>query len=121
MASPAPSVSSAVGLPWVHDLSRAQQDARSQGKKIMVYFKSDRAQICQQYSTKTFLDLNVVSQIKARFVPVEIDVTNNSEIALKLGVFRAGTIIFYDAAGQPLGKVESFLTSEQFLAQIKKI
>ncbi|MFH0792393.1 MAG: thioredoxin family protein [bacterium] len=120
-ATPTPSVPVKAGINWYRDLAQAQQDARAQNKKIMVYFKSDRAQVCQQYSTKTFLDLNVVSLIQSRFVPVEIDVTDNSQIAIKLGVFRAGTIIFYDAAGQPLGKIEHFLPAEQFISELKKI
>lgn len=104
---------------WVTDLRKAQETAASQNRKILVFFSSAESAASKHFESKVFADPAVNTLMRAQYVPVKIDFDANSELAYQLHIFKAGTIVIYSSAGQPLKKITDRLSPSEMVSELQ--
>jgi thioredoxin-related protein len=105
-------------LKWNPDISTAWRDAKQTHKKLLLYFFSEDA-FLDHYEKGLWTDASVQAFLDTGYVPVRIDMKKNTELAQKLGVFRAGTVAVYNGDGAPLGVINDPLPKDQFLKELQ--
>ncbi len=73
--APAP----AAAIVWLHDEARAVDEARKTGKALLVDFGAEWCAACKELDLHTWTDPAVQREVAARFVPLKVDATNESE------------------------------------------
>lgn len=115
VSTPPPSVgvmgsntATAGAVEWMPSIQQAQQKAASdKSKRILIYFHSPDSQQCMKLDNEILPNPDVSQLLREKYVPVKLDLAQAQEIAHALDVFRAGTLLVYDSAGNGLKKVES--------------
>ncbi|MCX7718167.1 MAG: thioredoxin family protein [Candidatus Sumerlaeaceae bacterium] len=118
---PGLSPSAPVQLSWVDDIARGQQLASQTGRKIFVFFAAPESATSRYYDEQVFTDPVVSSILATNFVLVRFDFQRNTDMAYRLGVFRAGTINVYNSAGQPLQQFTDRLTASELAAKLRAL
>jgi len=71
-------------IAWLHDEARAVEEARKSGKALLVDFGAEWCAACKELDLHTWTDPAVQREVAARFVPLRVDATNESEATDKL-------------------------------------
>lgn len=108
-------------LQWETDIEKAMAQAGQQNKRILVFFFSPESATSRDYDSNVFISQPVKDLLGGGFVCVRLNFVENTDLAYKLGIFKAGTIVIYDAKGTPLDKIEGRSTAEQFASRLKTI
>ncbi|HYV68076.1 MAG TPA: thioredoxin family protein [Myxococcales bacterium] len=93
-ADPAP-------IAWLHDEARAVEQARASGKPLVIDFRADWCGACKMLDAYTWSDPEVRAEVAARFVPLQLDLTNEEDeathrLAERYGVSGLPTILAGD-------------------------
>jgi thiol-disulfide isomerase/thioredoxin len=79
---------------WLHDEAKAMRQSRATGKPMLIDFRADWCSACKMLDKHTWADPAVQSEIKARFVPLSLDVSHESAATDRLAKR-------YEVAGLP--------------------
>lgn len=110
------------------ELDRQLADASRAGKSVMIDYYADWCTDCIRMEKTTFQDADVLAELNARFVALQVDVTDPNDedrraLKKRFGVFGPPAVLFLDADGTQL-KDKSFYgykDPEAFLAHIRSI
>jgi thiol-disulfide isomerase/thioredoxin len=72
-------------VPWRYDLEGAKVEASREKKPLLVYFTADWCGPCQHMKATTWSDARVAEALKD-YVPVQIDVDDQPNVARTFGV-----------------------------------
>jgi len=72
-------------VPWRYDLDGAKVEAGREKKPLLVYFTADWCGPCQHMKSTTWADARVAEALKD-YIPVQIDVDDQPNIARTFGV-----------------------------------
>jgi thiol:disulfide interchange protein DsbD len=82
---------------WLHDEARAVRQSRATGKPMLIDFRADWCSACKMLDKHTWADPAVQGEIKARFVPLSLDLSDESaatgRLAKKYGVAGLPTVV----------------------------
>ncbi len=82
---------------WLHDEAAARAAARRAGKPLLIDFRADWCSACKMLDRLTWSDSAVRSEVAARYVPLQIDVTEEddaaNERAKRYGVSSLPTVL----------------------------
>ena len=90
---------------WADGMPAGQELAQETGKPMVVLFTAGWCGPCQQLKKNVLTDQQVDAQLRARFVPVQIDLTDRSannpnvEVAQKYGVQSIPTLFAMSPEG----------------------
>lgn len=127
-ASQAPVVSDARfgyagGLAWdkasAGGLERAL-DA-GDGKPVVVYFWAVWCQYCKKFDTEIFPDPAVKPLLQERFHRVFVDLDEDRRNASRFGVLYPPTLLFMNASGSTLFRLNGFLEKEDLLVLLRDV
>lgn len=106
-------------IPWRTDFAAASAEARGMGKPILVDFWATWCGPCQEMRRTTWSDPKVAAAMKD-FVPVEIDVDKNGELAGQYGVQSIPHLVLLTPEGKEIRTNDGFLDSDQFLDWLRQ-
>ncbi|MGC8741000.1 MAG: hypothetical protein ACP5UB_06035 [Candidatus Sumerlaeaceae bacterium] len=104
------------GLPWVYDEGTAHSIARSQNKKVLVFFVADGNRDVERYE-KEYFSHPAVREELAKFVLQRVNFPLNTKAAYKVKVYGAGTIAVTDSFGERIGGISKIPSSPEDLAK----
>ena len=112
-------------IQWT-SLSKAQELAKENGKKVMIFAEAEWCGYCQKMYKEVFPQQTVQDSLHKYFYPVKVDIESNREIVLngnsiterelarKFRISSTPTFIFLDQDGQTIGRQPGFLPTEIF-------
>lgn len=111
----------AVGpLEWLTDLNDALKVAKEKNKKIFIFFSAEESAGSQYYMNRVFTSPEVNSVLRSNYVLLKLDMQQHSDIAYRLHIFKAGSIVVYSSDGQSaLKKITERLTPGELATELK--
>ena len=115
----------AQSVKWI-SLSKAQDLAESNDKKIMLFTEAEWCGYCTKMHEQVFTKSSVQDSLAKYFYPVRIDIESNKEVTFKGKVFTerilsrkfrvtsTPTVIFLTSKGNIIGTQPGFLPAEIF-------
>lgn len=119
-------------LEFPQDVKEAARD----GKRLMLYFWQDGCPYCRKMKETTLADRAIVDQVRAKFVPVALNIygerelvwtdgrtMREKELARGLGIRGTPTLIFLDENGVEVARRIGYVAPDPFtalLAQAKR-
>ncbi|HWN71666.1 MAG TPA: thioredoxin family protein [Haliangium sp.] len=107
-----------VKLPWVYDEAAAFAQAKAEGKGVMIDFAANWCAPCIELE-HTFASSEVYDELARNYVFLKFDVSKGTdEDEARQEKWNAETlpaVVFADAAGNELGRVDKYLDAEDFL------
>ena len=85
-------------VPWRTSFHAAQTEAQSSGKLMLVDFSATWCPPCQSMKRTTWASRDVEHRLRD-YVPVQVDVDQDPDVATKYGIETLPTIMVVDAAG----------------------
>jgi thiol-disulfide isomerase/thioredoxin len=108
---------------WRSDERRAVSEARDSSVGMVIDFWADWCDACWRFEKETFGDPAVRGLISSRFVPLRIDVTEDSflnrEQLQRYSVTSLPTVLLLDANGREVERIDKFMESQAFLARLE--
>src|SRR5262249_44077129 len=105
-------------IAWLQDEPRALEQARRSGKPLLIDFRAEWCGACKMLDARTWSDPAVRAEVAARFVPLQIDLTNEEDeatqrLAKRYGVSGLPTVL----AGER--RVVGFVRAKEMLALLR--
>ena len=105
-------------IAWLHDEARAVEQARASGKPLLIDFRADWCGACKMLDAYTWSDPAVRAEVAARFIPLQLDLTNEEDeatrqLADRHGVSGLPTILAGDQ------RVIGFVRAKEMLAVLR--
>ncbi len=72
------------GVPWLHDLSKAEAAAKEQGRDIFIDISAVWCAPCKELEETTFADPQMAKILRDNYVPLNLDVTEQTDTDLAL-------------------------------------
>ena len=85
-------------VPWRKSFTAAQTEAQSSGKLMLVDFSATWCPPCQAMKRTTWASRDVEQSLR-KYVPVQVDVDQDPDVATKYGIETLPTLMVVDAAG----------------------
>ncbi len=124
--SPKPNTSQVSSdIHWKNNETEALKIAKEKNIPIFVDFAAEWCEACHVIEKTVFTNVEVISELNSRFVPLRIDVTEsndaNEKILQKYGILSLPTLVFINSAGKILKnpRVHGVISSQEFLKILK--
>lgn len=113
--STSPETNSVDEIEWLTDYDAALQQAKTEGKLVVIDFFATWCGPCKTMERITFADEKVRRRM-TEFVPLKIDVDKQSKIAGRYGIQAMPTTAVVKANGQPVTGAVGLLQVDAFLS-----
>ncbi|MBI3765214.1 MAG: thioredoxin fold domain-containing protein [Ignavibacteriales bacterium] len=119
-------------LQW-RNLTTGLEEAKKSNKKILLDIYTDWCGWCKKLDKDVYANEMVASYLKQQYVAVKLNAesdakvtykgqtTSEMELAQAFGIRSYPTIIFLDAAGEPINSLGGYVNAEKFLPIVKFI
>ncbi|MBN1475159.1 hypothetical protein JXA47_00250 [Candidatus Sumerlaeota bacterium] len=104
--------SSLISWRYSHDIAEAE--SRSDGKPLVIYAYTERSRTCRENEATLLRDPGVIANLSDT-VPLRINLSENTDLAPVLRVYRVPTFIVVDANGREVGRHLGPITSQELI------
>ncbi len=102
-------------------LEPSLESAKTLGKPVFVYFRSETCGWCKKFEAESFTNQSVVSKLNENFVLVSIDVYEQKNETRYFRVRGTPTEVFLDSNGTEIGRLPGYVDNQTFLNTINEI
>jgi thiol:disulfide interchange protein len=102
-------------IPWRSDLASATSESRQTGKPILVDFSATWCGPCQEMRRTTWSDTRVEQALRG-YIPVQIDLDANHDLADRYGVAAIPYLAIVDPNGSVVKSEEGTLSADELIA-----
>lgn len=103
-------------ISWQTNAQQAWDQAREEGRPLVMFITRQGCHYCEKMKSQTFTDQELCGYLEAGFVPLEVDSSQEQEVANKLGV-RAypTTVVIAVRATQPvlLDRIVGYMSADK--------
>ena len=117
-AQPSPTSAQIKWQPWSNTLF---DQSKQTHHLIFLYTKSKWCHWCQQMDTETFKDTPLINLINTNFIPVQIDIDKNSDVALLYNIVNLPSIIILDADNKTVKTFAGFFPSDKLKNYLQEL
>jgi thioredoxin-related protein len=107
-------------LKWAPSYNAALAQAKKENKNVMVMLSREDCPACEYMSDTVFEEKAVADAIEKGFVPVHIDIHNDS-IPSGLGYIGTPTFHFLDANGKKIGRQDGAANIPTFMGILRGV
>ncbi len=115
-------ISSATGvgpLQWSSSFELARSEASATNRGLLLFFVNASSERVRKIEADVIDTPRVRQAIAGRYIPVKIDMATNGDLARRLQVFRAGTVLIYDNQLQGLAEITDPRTPEDIISRLR--
>lgn len=109
------------GLNITTDVDGAMDLSKSENKTLMMVFDQDSCTYCDMFKNDVLSNGDVQKELGENYVVVFVDINKHPDIANRYKVFGTPTTQFIDSDGKQIGKVEGYVTCDEFLNTLREI
>jgi thioredoxin-related protein len=106
---------------WQYDFDDGLQKAKLENQVLLMYFYADWCGWCTKLVQETFDNRQITSFLNEHFVSLKVDIDQNSSLAETYHNEIVPTTVFISSNREELGRIEGYLSPEQFLEYAKTI
>jgi len=99
---------------WQADLPAALDTAKTSGKKVLISFTSTGCIYCRKMEANVLPQEEVLAEIE-KFIPVQVDVNRNVELADKYRVQALPGYVVVDHRGREIGMIDGYVPAGMFV------
>src|SRR5438128_12157138 len=99
-------------------LAEALQQAKADGKLVMIDFYTEWCGYCKKLDETTWKDAKVQAWLGEHAVVVKIDAEREEKLAAKYEVESYPTILFLRPDGSEVHRLDGYVTATEFLAEV---
>ena len=96
-------------------------EAKNLSKPIFMYFRSETCYWCLRFEEEALSDTRVVEILNNNFVLISIDVFEQKNASLNLGVRSTPYMIFFTKDGEEMIRIPGYLPTEEFLVKLQEV
>jgi thioredoxin-related protein len=111
-------VAAAPNIRWRRSLQSARDEARREGKLVLIYLFHHRCGGSRTMGAATYLNPEVESYIEQHFVPVQFDVLEQPEVERQFNSDWTPTLIVEDTEGREHRRSQGYLDAERFIGEM---
>lgn len=119
--SPGPGKITLKGLTFNTELQSSLIAAKTQGKPVFVYARSEDCGYCRKFEAEAFTNDTVIKTLNNDFILVSIDVYKQRSERTNLRVYSTPTEIFLDQNGIEIKRISGYTETQPFLDVIDQI
>jgi thiol-disulfide isomerase/thioredoxin len=112
----------AAGRFWIADEAAAIREAQDSGRGVLIQFYAEWCDSCRLLRDETLRDFDVRSAIRRRFVPLRIDVTEetfvNRDQLERYKVMHLPAIVMMDVGGNESDRIEQYVPAVEMLSRL---
>lgn len=113
-------------LTWRKDFAAGMADALKSKQRVMLLFCAEWAMPCVEMRRKVFTDPEVVAQIRKRFVPLYVDITDEDEphgkaFVERYKVMAIPALILFDRNGHEAHRHTSYIEAGEMLKALAAV
>jgi uncharacterized protein YyaL (SSP411 family) len=105
-------------LRWHRSLEEARDEARRDGKLVLIYLWHHNCGGSKTMEAETYPDGGVQAYTEQHFVPVRFNVLERPEVAERFNSGWTPTIIVEDAEGREHRRSQGYLDPERFIGEV---
>ncbi len=109
------------GLNVTTDIDGAFNESQTQNKTLAIIFDQDNCVYCDMFNDEVLSNKNVQNELNEKFIVLFVDINKHPDIAAKYKVYGTPTTQFLDSNGNEVYKIEGYVTSDEFLNDLKEI
>jgi thioredoxin-related protein len=109
------------GLTFNTQVQPALEAAKSQGKPVFIYARSQACGYCKTFEAETFTNKTVIKTLNENFILLLIDVYEQKSESINLRVRGTPTEIFLNEDGIEINRISGYTETQPFLETINEI
>lgn len=106
---------------WYAGLKIAHEESQRTGRPMLIVFKAEWCEHCKKLDRQTLSDGRVARYINESFVPVELDLEQDADIAKALEVERIPCTLALNPQADLLGRIVGFVDDAQLRSALVKV
>jgi thioredoxin-related protein len=111
--------SSSNGIAWQPYSNASFTKAKDQHVLVLVFVEAEWCHWCQEMK-KTYADPNVASFINKNFIPIQLDIDKNPDIAKQLNIIKFPATIIMDENRHIINKIDGYSSPSQFIDSLNQ-
>lgn len=109
------------GLNSTSDLNQGLDDAKISNKTVLLIFDQENCYYCDLLKEDVLSDSEVQNILNENYIVVIVDVNEEYSLAADHQVVGTPTSIFFDSNGKEIGRIDGYVSCDEFLDELKEI